>query len=608
MFRGGYTGRVLRVDLSTRKTSIETIDRNDQLMLLGGRGLAAKYYAREVGPRVDPFDEENKVFFFTGPLTGTALPSTTKFQLATKSPNTGIYQCSNSSGEFGPQLKRCGFDGLIIEGRSEDWSYLIIKDEKVTFGDAKPWQGFHNTETQKVALQVIDEKGAGALSIGPAGERLVRIAFVNVDSRAFGRGGAGAVLGSKKLKAIAVHGTGDIPVNDPERIREIRIASTKNLKETRAGLTEFGTMNLIAVMNELGCLPTRNFQSATFEGADRVDAEAMKADYWKRNYGCFRCPLACGKVVEAKDGPYAGTVSRAEYESVALLGPNCGVSDFGAVIKACELCDELGMDTMSTGHAVALTMELFERGLITEADTDGIEARFGSGEALVELIALIAERRAIGDLLAEGMGHVKKLKPEWAPYILEVKGLPLAAYDPRGFHGKSLTYGTSSRGACHNVGGWTVADELLSGKVDRYALEGKGALVKGLQDERAFVDSLGICGMVRFSMGFTREPEGDVTKAVTGHDFTPDLMEIGSRIYTLERLIITREGISRKDDTIPRRISEDPLPSGPAEGRAVTKEMYNRMLDDYYDHRGWDRDGVPLGQTVRSLSLEALPS
>jgi aldehyde:ferredoxin oxidoreductase len=261
---------------------------------------------------------------------------------------------------------------------------------------------------------------------------------------------------------------------------------------------------------------------------------------------------------------------------------------------------------MSTGNAVALTMELYERGLISEKDTGGIEARFGNPQALIGIIRLIAERRDIGDLLAEGMAGVLKKKPEWSPYILTVKGLPFAAYDPRGFYGNALTYGTSSRGACHNVGGWTIRDELISGKYDRFATEGKGRLVKTIQDNRAYVDSLGICTVVRSSMSFGDNPTGEVMTAVTGYDFTPRLLEIGERIYTLERLILNREGIRRKDDRLPSRTVEEAVPSGPIKSRTLTREMYEGMLDEYYLSRGWDSDGVPTVESIEKFGLNEL--
>jgi aldehyde:ferredoxin oxidoreductase len=606
MFEGGYLGKILRVNLSTREHDVEQLKENELVKLLGARGLAAKYYYDEIGPEVKPFDPANKVFLMTGPLTGVKLPSTTKIGLSTKSPETGIYLCSNSGGDFGPQLKFCGFDGLVIEGQADDWTYLLIRDGEVTFSDAHPWQGLTTDKTLEALKEAMGDKQAGALSIGPAAERLVRLSYINVDTRAIGRGGSGAVLGSKRLKGIAVLGSGSIPLADPDRVKEIRRAAIQELRETRANHTKYGTPQYIEIINELGCMPTRNFQAAYFEGGDKIDAHMMREGYWVRNYGCYQCPVACGKVCEVKDGPFAGARARTEFETIGMLGPNCGVDDFGAIVAANQLCDEIGIDTISAGNAIALTMELYERGLISSGDTDGIEAHFGNGQALVDLVRLIGERRGIGDLLAGGMAHVAREHPGWSRYILAVKGLPFAAYDPRGFHGNGLTYGTSSRGACHNVGGWTIRDELQSGQYDRFALKGKGVLVQTIQDNRAYVDSLGLCTVVRGSMDFRDNPQSDVLEAVTGYDFAPELMEIGARIYTLERLILNREGIRRKDDLLPERITKEAIPSGSTEGRILTEEMYAVMLDEYYETRGWDEDGVPMPETIRKLGLDEL--
>jgi aldehyde:ferredoxin oxidoreductase len=606
MFSGGYLGKLLRVNLSDRTSRIEPIDPQRLHKLLGGRGLAAKYYYDEIGPEVGPFDEGNKLFFFTGPLTGLPLPSTTKFQLSTRSPETRRYLCSNCGGDFGPRLKLAGFDGLIVEGRAAGWTYLTIKDGRVSLADARPWQGYSSTRTLEALKRAMASERIGAMSIGPAGERLVRLAYINVDSRAFGRGGPGAVMGSKKLKGIAVSGSGQIPLADPVKAREIQKLAVADLRASRANHTKFGTPQYLEVINELGCLPTRNFQTAYFEGTSRIDAHVMRERYFERNYACYHCSVACGKICLVREGPYAGARARTEFESIGLLGPNCGVDDFGAIVRANQLCDELGLDTMSAGCAVALTMELFERGLISLSDTCGIEARFGSPEALLGIIALIGERQGIGDLLAEGMIGVREAHPEWGPFILEVKGLPPAAYDPRGFHGNGLTYGTSSRGACHNVGGWTIRAELQSGKYDRFALEGKGALVKSLQDNRAYVDSLGMCTVVRGAVGFSDEPKGEIMRAATGYDFMPELMRIGERIYSLERVILNREGVRRGDDLLPERFSNEKIPSGPTRGRILTRDMYAVMLDEYYRLRGWDDDGVPTEDTLRRLGLEEL--
>jgi aldehyde:ferredoxin oxidoreductase len=605
-YTGAYLGKILRVNLSTKKTSIQQLKENEVAKLLGGRGIAAKLYYDEIGPEVKPFDPENKMIFLTGPLTGVRLPSTTKFQLATKGAETNMYLCSNCGGDFGPFLKKSGIDGMIIEGKADDWTYLMLSDGEVTFGDARPMKGMTTGQTLDALKEAIGDTRAAALSIGPAAERLVRISYICVDTRAFGRGGAGAVMGSKKLKGIVVKGSSKIPVADQSKIDEYRKAAIKNLRETRANHTKYGTPQYIEVINELGCMPTRNFQTTYFECGDKVDAHVMYDQYLEKNYACYMCPVACGKVCTVKEGPYKGARARTEYETVALLGPDCGVDDFGAIVKANEVCDELGIDTMSGGNAAALTMELFERGLITKEDTQSIEARFGSGDALVGILTLIAERRGIGDLLAEGMSGVLAEHPEWSPYVMQVKGLPFAAYDPRGFYGNALTYGTSSRGACHNVGGWTIRAELTSGKYDRYALEGKGLLVKTIQDNRAYVDSLGICTVVRGSMNFSDSPEGGVMEAVTGYDFTPELLAIGERIYTLERLILNREGIRRKDDMMPERIMKEAVPSGPIKGQRLTPEMYDRMLDEYYEVRGWDKEGVPTDETIEKLGLKEL--
>jgi aldehyde:ferredoxin oxidoreductase len=603
---GGYVGKVLKVDLGSQSVTEESLSRNELKMLLGGRGLAALLYYRYIMPEAEPLAPENRIIFMTGPLTGVHLPCTTKFQLATRSPMTGIYLCSNSSGNFGPYLKQAGYDALVIAGKAREWTYLEIVDDRVTFHDARRLLGMSTFKAQKALKESVKKGRYAAISIGPAGEDLSMLACVGTDERFFGRGGAGAVMGSKLLKGIVVHGSGTIPVVDPEKIKKINKQAINNLKQTRATHTEQGTLQFLEPLNELGCLPTRNFQSSYFEGAKKIDAHAMVREYLVKNTACYRCSIACGKLNEVKEGPFTGARAKTEYETVAMLGSNCGIDDFGAIVKAAQICDEFGIDTISTGNAVALTMELFEREIITLDDTEGIDAKFGNPHALVGLIQLITEKRGIGELLSEGMGGVLKKKPEWSPYILAVKGHPLAAYDPRGFHGNALTFGTASRGACHNVGGWTVRAELFSEEYDRYGTEGKGKLVKQVQDSRAYVDSLGICTVARKSMGFSDAPEGKVLEAVTGHEFTPHLLEIGCRVYTLERIILNREGITRKDDGIPHRIMKDPVKTGPSRGHVVTREMYNAMLDEYYEARGWDEDGVVKEETLKDLGLHEL--
>jgi aldehyde:ferredoxin oxidoreductase len=602
----GYCGKIMRVNLSRKTATVEPLEESLIRQLLGGRGIAAKYYYDEIPAGIDELGPENKIFFFTGPLTGTPLVSTTKFQLATKSPETRMYLCSNCGGDFGPQLKQAGFDGLIIEGKAETLTWLSLKDGVVEFHDARPWKGHTSNKTLEELKAAFGETKAGAMAIGPAGENLVRFSYINVDERAFGRGGPGAVLGSKNLKGIIVKGTGEISLADPEKVAAIRKAAVADLKTSRANHTKYGTPQYIEPLNTFGCMPTRNFQTGWFEDIDKVDAHSMIEHYHQKNTACYRCTVACGKMCLVKEGPYKGARARTEFETVGLLGPNCGISDFAAIVKANQMCDDLGLDTMSAGNAVALTMELYEKGLITKEDTLGIDARFGNPEALMGIIELIAARRGIGNLLAEGMYGVKRAKPEWKRFILDVKGMPFAAYDPRGFTGNGLTNGTSNRGACHNVGGWTIRAELQSGKYDRYALEGKAALVKAAQDSRAYVDSIGMCTVVRGAFGFSEAPTGEVLEAVTGYAFTPQLMEIAQRIYAFERVILNREGIHRKDDLLPDRITKEHMPSGPTKGRILTEEMYDVMLKDYYTLRGWDADGDVTEETKKKWNLAPL--
>jgi aldehyde:ferredoxin oxidoreductase len=365
-----------------------------------------------------------------------------------------------------------------------------------------------------------------------------------------------------------------------------------------------GTSQLVEIINELGCMPTRNFQTAWAppETVEGVTAQTLHEHYYVRNYACYRCSVACGQMAEVKVGEFAGAKARPEYESIGLLGPSCGVNSMDAVIAANERCDDLGMDTITAGNLVAMVMELFERGLVTAADNDGLEVRFGDGQALVRMLDFIAERRGLGAIIADGARGIIQARPEWEPYILHSKGLTFPAYDPRGFHGMGLSYATSARGACHNVGGYTVSGELLKGKPDRYAVEGKGEYVKALQDNRAYVDSLGLCTVVRGAYQFTDDPASETLLAITGYDFAPHLMTIGERISNLERMILVREGVDRRQDTLPPRMKEA-IPDGPAAGHLISDQMLNTMLDEYYVSRGWDANGRPIEETLEKLGL-----
>lgn len=612
MFLGGYLGRMLRINLTTRQCSIEPIPDEKYRLFLGARGLGAEWYAREVLPQIKPFDPENKMAFFTGPMTGTPLVSTTKFELTTKGPETGHYLCSNSSGNFGPRLREAGFDGLIVEGVSERWTAIVIENENVSFVDDENWKGLAPMEARARLLDQLPKHATkwATMSIGPAAENLVAFASIFVDDgRAFGRGGGGAVLASKKVKAVAVWGDTPVPVADAAKCKEIAQDARTDLKTSRAKHRLLGTSQLVEPINALGCMPTRNFQTSWElpEKVEGVYGQALHDHYYVRNYACYRCSVACGQVGEVKEGRFAGAKARPEYESIGLLGPSCGINDMAAVIAANELCDQLGMDTITAGNLVAMVMELFQRGLVSRQDNEGLEVSFGDAQAMLEMLRFIAQRRGLGAIIADGVRGILQVRPEWGKYAVHSKGMTFAAYDPRGFHGMGLAYATSPRGACHNVGGYTVSEELLGTKYDRFAVEGKGKLVKTLQDNRAYIDSLGLCTVVRGAYKFSTSPTPETMLAITGYDFAPELMTIGERISNLERLILIREGITRQDDALPQRMKEA-VPNGPVAGHFISDQMLDVMLDEYYAVRGWDGQGKPSPETLGKLGLVEVPA
>jgi len=606
MFKGGYTKKLLRVNLSDRCYSEENIPDAYCMMLLGGRGIAAKYYYDEIGPELSPFSEKNKLIFMNGPLTGAPVFSGTKFQLAVKSPLSGRYTCSNSSGLFGPELKFAGYDGIIIEGRASHPVYITIKDRELCFHDAAPIVGKSTVEVEEYIKTNHKDSGRGIMSIGIGGEKLVRYACIQVDGRSFGRGGGGAIMGDKNLKAIAIHGTGKIQLHNEKALKEFILANVKACRGSKSNHTKFGTAQYTEVINSLGCYSVKNFQTAVIDNAQSIYAAEFAGKYKVKNGACYRCPIACGQVCEVKEGHFKGAHGDPEYETIGAFGGQCCVLDPAAIIAANQICDELGIDTMQSGSMIAFAMELHERGLLSKEDAGGLDLTWGNGETVVDLLKKIANREGLGDFLARSVYEIINDHPEMEKYLLHVKGMTFAAYEPRGFYGMGLAYGTSSRGACHNVGGWTIRDELQSGKYDRFAVSGKAKMVKNIQDTRAYVDSLGICTVVRSSMGFSDKPDGKILEYVTGTDFTGELMEIGERIYSLERLICEREGISRKDDYLPSRTMTEKLPSGMAKDSVLTREMYDIMLDEYYALRDWDTEGHLTEKGIKKLWLNEL--
>lgn len=608
----GYNGRIIRIDLSKKKIVTEEVPREWLKKYLGGRGIAARYYYKEIDPSVQPFSPENKLIIMTGPLTGTSVWGSSKAHIVTKSPLTNIYTVSNAGGDFGANIKRAGYDGLIIEGRADKPSYISIIDGDVKIGNAEKFWGLKTSKSSKALSEEVSEKKATVACIGPAGEKLSRIASIQVDfpgvrrGGSFGRGGVGAVMGSKNLKGIVAYGYREVEIAEPDRLMEYLRTNIGLLKETTRLHTKYGTAQYIDPLYELGAYPLMNFTKTRIEGdlISRISSKMFREEFVAKDVACFRCPVACGKYAKPRKGDYVDLVSKPEYETIWSFGPHCGVFEYDTIVAANHLADDYGLDGISAGYVIGFSMELYERGIISKEDTGGLELRFGNSESVIELTKFMGERKNFGNILAEGaVGAAKAIGKGAEYYAMHVKGMELTAYEPRAFYGMGLAYATSSRGACHNVGGWTIRDELLQPKIDRYAVKGKGLLVKTLQDIRGYIDSIGLCTIPRRSLNFTDTPKPDVLKYVTGIELTEDLVIIGERVYNLERLILNREGITRKDDMLPQRLMTEPIPDGPAKGHVLSSEIFNAMLDEYYDARRWTKNGIVSQDIKLALSI-----
>jgi len=609
---GGYVGKILRVDLSRQKVLKEKLPKPLIKEYVGCKGFCARILYDENPLGVEPFAPENTLVYATGPLTGTPAFGA-KSSFATKSPLTGAWLDSGVGGHLGAELKFAGYDILVIKGKATKPVYLWINDGDAEIKDASDIWGKDCFE----ATKIIQEKTGAAhvATIGPAGERLVKIANVAVDFHRFaGRGGLGAVMGSKNLKAIAIKGTGAIGIDDSEKFLEL----LPNLLEMIwKPFDEYGTMMFVDPMNEFGLLPTRNFQRGMFDHVEKVNAEAlMKLKV--RDRGCFGCIIHGEKITKHKYKGEEFLVRGPEYESTVMLGPNCGIDDISAIAYMTRLCNMFGIDTISTGSIIGFVMECYEKGVLSEQELGDLKPNWGDSESAIELIRMIAYREGVGNTLAEGVNTAaEKIGKNAERYAMHVKGLEIPAYDPRGVWGMALAYATSDRGACH-LRAWTIFAEVMGGQVmDRFSIEGKAALVIAMQNSKALEDSLGICEQVGFPVLFI-----DLLNAATGLSARPILNEevstrpiledividgngkVGERIYNLTRLFNMREGFKRKDDYLPPRFFEEALPEGKSKGRPISLEEFNKMLDEYYKLRGWDKEGTPTGQKLSELGLK----
>ena len=605
-----FMGKMLRVDLTTRQTVFEPLDMERAKAFIGARGLGISYLLEEVEPTCDPLGPDNKLMLMTGPLTGTSAPTGSRYVVTTKSPLTGAVTCSNSGGQFGRMLKRTGIDGIIVEGASPEPVYLWVTEDNVEIRDASHLWGKNVHDTTDTLLADAPRQSRVAC-IGPAGENLVRFASImNEKDRAAGRSGVGAVMGSKKLKAIVAHGSQPVPSHDTGSFQKLASDFLRGFKQDYKDdpppLRKWGTAVTIGGTQAYGVLPTRNFQEGRFEHWQEISGEALTAKYLVKPKACFACPIGCGRVTKVPDGPFAGEGEGPEYETVYAYGSDCGVGELAAVTKANFICNEMGMDTISMGATIASAMEMYEKGILTEEEI-GRPLQFGDATAIVELTTATALRQGFGDKLAEGSQRMCASYGH-AEFAMVARGQEFAGYDPRRQQGMGLVYATSPIGASH-MRGDTAYIELLGVPVavDPLTWEDKPQLVKDFQDVFFVFDAAGVC--VFFSIRNYVTPDREIRptglmrllNADTGFDYDMEsLMRAAERGLNAERLFLLRAGFTGADDTLPRRILTEPLPGEPS---GYVCEL-DKMLPPYYALRGWDAEGRPTAATLEKLALD----
>ena len=614
-----YIGKILRVDLSKGAISEEEIREDWAKMFIGGAGLATMYLYKEVSAGADPLGPENLLIFMTGPLTGTASASASRYSVVAKSPLTGIWGHGNSGGSFGPALKQSGYDGIIFQGRSPEPVYLRIIDGQPKLCDAGHLWGKTVSETEDL-IQKDSQQKVTIASIGPGGENLVRYAaIINNKYRAVGRCGLGAVMGAKRLKAVACAGRTPIHLADKALFSEIAKKQIDLLNESilKVGFESYGTNMVSDMVNIRGGYPTRNWQEGVFEQIEEVNGQALTDRVLIKGVSCFACPIACGRGTEIKEGPWKGNSGEGpEYETVNTFGAMCGVADLNAITMANYLCNEYGLDTISAGSTIAFAMECYEKGILNKEISGGLEVKFGDEKLMVDLVPKIARREGIGDLLAEGTKRVSETLGQGSEHFaMHVKGLELPAYDPRAAKITGLGYVTANRGGDHitaYVQGPTFIDTpfliVEDSKIeDPWVANPKEAkVVIDLENALTMFDCIGACKFMGILL-----PADDYVQLIataTGWDFGIDeFRKCGERIYNLMRAFCVREGITRKADILPKRLMEDPLPEGPAKGMTIDKDMLEMLKDAYYKIRGWDQEtGKPTIEKLKELELDDL--
>ena len=603
----GYAGKILEVDLDSGELKDLPLDEEMAKMYLGGKGLGLKLVYDEFRPDMQPFDPDNLLVFATGPATGGKVPTSGRYHVVcSKSPQTGTVGSGNSGGNWGPYLKFAGYDAVLVRGISKEPVSLSIVDGKAELVKAPEiWGMTVHAVTDELTERTGDPKKTSVACIGPAGENLIPFASIMNDKyRTAGRTGLGAVMGSKKLKAIVVSGNKRVEPANPELLKERVADSMKKIRENpvtspAGGLHTYGTSILVNIINEHGAYPTRNFQDAYFPDADEQSGETLVKKYLTGRYGCWGCPIVCGRKSDVPDGPFSvRNTEGPEYETIFAFGSNCGIKELDALVKANHLCDELGLDTISMGDTIACAMELVEKGKIPKEKFHGMNLRFGDAGSMIEAIWRTAYRTGIGADLSLGS---KKLAEKYgAPELsITVKGLELPAYDPRAIEGMGLNYATANRGGDH-VYGYMVSPEILGlpEKLDPYTKEGKPMWIIILQDLTSAINSSVVCLFTSFALGL---PEyAGMLAAITGFDLDTDkLLKLGERVTNLERLMNNMYGLDRKEDILPRRLTQETIPTGPSKGHV---SHVPEMIDEYYRLRGWI-DGKPTAEKLKELGI-----
>ena len=608
--KGGYWGKILRINLNNGRVWEQAPDEALYREYIGGSGIGSRFLYDLTDGDTDPLGPENPLIFMTGPFAGTTVPTSGRHQIIAKSPLTGIYGEGDAGGTWGPGLKRCGYDGIVIEGASEKPVYILVREGGAKVLDAAQLWGQDTYRTDEM-LKEIHGDNITVSCIGPAGEKLVRIAAVMHDgshARAVGRTGLGAVMGSKKLKAVAVSGSLRVQVADQEGLmRSIREAAPTMVKKT-IGMKQHGTAGGTVGTERIGDFPLKNWSGSAWDKVENISGQRMTETILTGRYFCESCIIGCGREVEVKEGPYAMKGAGPEYETLGMLGGMCLVDNLEAIAYGGELCNRYGLDTISTGGVIAFAMELYERGIIGQQDTDGLDLRWGSAYAMIEMVHKIGKGEGLGSILGYGVREAARRIGGRAPeYAIHTKGLEFPAHDPRAFNSLALGYATSNRGACHLQGAshmfekTVVMPELgIPEPKDRFRRDDQGEFVKTCQDLMCILDSLKVCKFTLYA-GLSTTHIREWIKLVVGWDVDlEELMAAGERIFNLKRMYNVKCGIRRSDDTIPERILKQPRTEGGAKDNLPPLES---MLDEYYRARGWDQSGVPLKETVKRLGL-----